>query len=304
MIYYAGLDVGGTYSRVKIEDESGNILGEFLGIGCSISTNGPEKCREIYREIVFSALERCNLLPEDCGGICLAASGIDNESLRMTCRSFFLEMGFPPEAVKVYNDCEVFLHTSRETSIVLVAGTGSIAFGRTEQKEIVRCGGWGHLLSDEGSALDIAKRVFQAVANHMDQRISCPVLAEIFIRATGLTDLGSLNHHLNEYMIEDKAKIACYAQLAEQAAELGDETANQILLNCADALYYIVRDIYKKMKIMPGASITLWLWGSVLAKNERVFGRVKERVQQELPGVRPKVPLWSAVDTALIVAKK
>lgn len=304
MIYYAGLDVGGTYSRVKIEDETGNILGEFLGIGCSINTNGPQKCREIYREIVFSALKQCSLLPKDCGGICLAASGIDDKSLEMTCRSFFIEMGFRPEIVKVYNDCEVFLHTSQEASIVLVAGTGSIAFGRTEQKEIVRCGGWGHLLSDEGSALDIAKRVFQAVGNHMDRRISCPLLAELFIKATGLTDLGSLNHYLNEYMVEDKAKIACYAQLAEQAAELGDETANQILLDCADALYDIVGDIYNKMKIIPNTPITLWLWGSVLAKNERIFGRVKERAEQELPGVQPKVPLWSAVDTALIVAKK
>jgi len=304
MIYYVGLDIGGTHSRMKIEDETGTILGEFLGIGYSINTNGEDKCREIYREIIIPVLGELKLSPANCGGICVAASGIDNDGLEKACRAIFIEMGFRPEVVKVYNDCEVFLHTSSEASIVLVSGTGSIAFGRSVQNIICRCGGWGHLLSDEGSALDIAKKIFQAVGNHMDERISCPILADLFVKETGFADLGTLNHHLNEYMIEDKAKIACYAQLAEKAAELGDQTARQILLECADALYALVRDIYKKMKVTSGMPITLWLWGSVLTKNLMIFNHVKERAEKELPGLQAKAPLWSALDTALFVAKR
>lgn len=304
MNYYIGMDIGGTHSRLKIEDESGNMVGEYLGTGCTINTNGPEKCRELYREAVLSALSHFKLLPEHCTGICVAASGIDNEELEQICRAIFIEMGFKPEAVMIYNDCEVFLHTSPELSMVLVAGTGSIAFGRTEQNKIVRCGGWGHLLSDEGSALDIAKRIIQAVGNHMDERVFCPILSELFIKETGITDMISLNHYLNENIMDEKSKIASFAQMAERATEKGDSTARQILLDCADALFCIVSDLYKKMHVIPPTAVTLWLWGSVLEKNEIILQRIKERVEKELPGVLAKVPLWSAVDTALMVAKR
>lgn len=304
MNYYAGLDIGGTHARIKIEDEAGNTLGEFIDVGYSINSNELHKCREIYRNIVFNATSKCGLSPDNCIGICVAASGIDDERLRKSCYEIFLEMGFPAKSIIICNDCEVFLYTETGPSIILVAGTGSIAFGRSVKNNIVRCGGWGHLLSDEGSALDIAKKVFQAVGNHMDERISCPILVELFMKETGISDLLMLNHYLNEYMISDKSKIACYAKLAEKAAEMGDNTAHQILIDCADALLDLVRDIYKKIQMIPGTEITLWLWGSVLDKNRVINNRLRERAENEIPGLHAESPYLKAVEIALLVAKR
>jgi len=66
--------------------------------------------------------------------------------------------------VSVYLDALGSLHTCSNEGIVLIAGTGSACFYMKNTETIHRCGGWGHMLGDEGSAYWIShlaiKRVF------------------------------------------------------------------------------------------------------------------------------------------------
>ncbi|WP_312430152.1 hypothetical protein [Lacrimispora sp.] len=83
-------------------------------------------------------------------------------------------------------------------AIVLISGTGSIAFARGESGEITRCGGWGHVLSDEGSGFHMGMKVIKEAASHIDGRQNCPVLYQLFAEKSGLTTLDEINVFVND----------------------------------------------------------------------------------------------------------
>ena len=97
------------------------------------------------------------------GVLCSHQRGVDNQKQVGECCEIFSELGFPGEHILVYNDCEIILELTDRPAVVLVAGTGSIAFGKNSKGESMRCGGWGPVLSDEGSGMDMGKRVLRAV---------------------------------------------------------------------------------------------------------------------------------------------
>lgn len=303
MKYYCGLDVGGTSARLKIQREDGAVLGEFLGKGCTLNVDGTTASALRYHSLVMGALEELGLSVEDCGGICAAASGVDTEQNEKDCKKFFTDMGFPPEIICICNDCEVLLLSSDEPDMILISGTGSIAIGRKEDGSTVRCGGWGHILSDEGSAFDLALRIFRAVGMHLDGRAYCPILTDKLMNELRIREPVELNVYVGKNIL-DRTKIACYAKLAAEAAYEGDEGARQILEDCADVLYKMILDTLKKLQFPPEKEVTIWLWGSVLASpDSAVAGILEKKICSEL-GYKIGFPPYRALDAALIVARK
>lgn len=300
--YYAGLDIGGTNGRLKVCDMAGTVLGEFTAPGCSINTDGAEKSRLRYRELVLPALKKLELDPGWCLGICVAASGIDSPSDEHDCRSSFEEMGFPHEKLLVLNDCEVFLHLTETPSLVVISGTGSVCFGRDTKGNIYRTGGWNHILSDEGSAFDLGLKVLRAVADDLSGRIKCPILTPFLVKATGLDNLEKMDDFVNANLME-KSEIARLSLFAYQAAALGDHEAIRIQRECGEALWGLIRDTAAKMDLKsPSDELNLWLWGSVLVKNDIIRSMVEERVREAMPGIGIGTPGMSALDTALKAA--
>lgn len=300
MLYYAGLDVGGTSARLKLTLKDGTELGEYFGQGCTLNVEGCGETRTRYRRLVLDALREKALDPKECAGICVAASGIDSEENEIQCRQIFEEMGFEAAHITVCNDCEVLLRCSASADIVLVSGTGSIAVGRRADGTYVRCGGWGHILSDEGSAYDIAVRTFRLVGNHMDGRAHCPVLHRLFTEATGLTELNTLNLYVNDHILS-RPHIARFARLPEQAAKQGDKEAEALLENRADALFALLKDTAEKAGKKPGEPVHAWLWGSVIAPGSDMEARLLRRAQGSRITLRH--PPYTALEAAVLTAK-
>ncbi|WP_312448059.1 BadF/BadG/BcrA/BcrD ATPase family protein [Lacrimispora sp.] len=301
--YYAGLDIGGTNGRLKICDPDGAVLGEFTAPGCSLNTDGVEKSRLRYRSLVLPALDQLNLDPDCCLGICVAASGIDSPSDEHDCRSSFEEMGFPHERLLVLNDCEVFLHMTEEPAMVVISGTGSVCFGRDKKGSIYRTGGWNHIVSDEGSGFDMGLKVLKAVGDDLSGRVKCPVLTPLIVEETGLDTLGKIDDFINANLME-KSEIARLSLFAYQAAARGDHEAIRIHRECGEALWGLIRDTKAKMNLKsPADKLNLWLWGSVLVKNDMIRSMVEEKVREGMPGTETGIPEMSALDTALKTAR-
>ena len=303
MNYYIGMDIGGTHARMKLADSNGEVLGEFTGRGCTLNVEGFAESERRYRELVLKTIERMRLSIRDCGGICIAASGVDSPEEAEACKRIFINMGFAPENITVSNDCEIFLYASGKTGIVLVAGTGSIAVGHPKSGPAVRCGGWGHILSEEGSGYYMGRSVLYAVGNHMDGRISCPRLYELFCEKCDLRTVQQLNLFLTEN-VNNKTRIACFAPLADHAALDGEEAAQNIIEDSSQKLYGLVRDVFIKMNDTSNCkAVPVWLWGSVLVHSKPVYQRVKALLEENLH-VQAAFPPCSAIDAALAVARR
>ncbi len=271
-----------------------------------MNTDGFELCNEKYRKFILPVLKENHLKAEDCIRICIAASGIDSKRQEEECRRSFTEMGFKQESIAVHNDCEIFLHMSSGPAIVLISGTGSIAFARGESGEITRCGGWGHVLSDEGSGFHMGMKVIKEAASHIDGRQNCPVLYQLFAEKSGLTTLDEINVFVNDCLME-KAEIASYSILAEKACIMGEEAGLKIIRECRDELFALVRDVYNKAglhKYRGEEPIELWYWGSVLLKNKILGAELSQIINKEFPNITIKIPQLSALDTALELAKR
>lgn len=306
MNYFAGLDIGGTHGRLRCCAVDGTELGTFQSDGCSINTDGPEKSRLRCRKLVLPALQSMGLSPDECDGICVAASGIDSPSLEKSIRDTFEEMGFRPEILYVMNDCEIFLHMSDGISLALISGTGSICFGRNEQGYVVRTGGWNHIVSDEGSGFDMGLKVLKATADAIDERIPSSLLTEMVIQESGISDLETWNDFINKHLFE-KSAIAKFALTGYQAASLGDETALSIHRICADALYGLVADTLRKLefaKYEKQKQADLWLWGSLLVKNHILREMLIDKLAESYQEVRVGIPECSALDVAVRIAAK
>jgi N-acetylglucosamine kinase-like BadF-type ATPase len=302
MGYYIGMDIGGTSARMKLSDAAGKPLGESTGQGCTLNVEGYEETRRRCRELVLTTLQEHYLQPIDCLGICVAASGVDSPELALQCGDIFLEMGFLKQKLIVCNDCQIFLLHSGQPGIVLVSGTGSIAVGLTPDGRFVRCGGWGHILSDEGSAFYMGARVLQSVGNHIDGRLFCPKLYSLFCEKSPVRTLTKLNAYINAN-INTKTQIAGFAPLADQAAKEGEAEAEKIIDDCVQSLFALVRDTCIKMGFTPQEEISVLLWGSILTKSEPVATRLRRRLKDELH-VKTAFPPCSALDVALQVAQR
>lgn len=317
MFFYAGLDVGGTSGRVKFADENSNVIGEYVGVGCAYNTEGFERGREKYSRLMHEALSEYGLKSSDCIGICIAASGIDSDAQAAQVKSIFEELGFDDRRILAVNDCEIFLRLSEGAVLVSIAGTGCICCGRSESGKIFRTGGWNHILSDEGSAYDIGLQSVKALADHLDGRISCPVLAKRIGEVTGIDSLEKADEYVNRHLL-DKSPVGALSRVCAQAAEEGDASAEAIIRSCAAKAFSLVFDTGLKLEgKRPGRLLResahdetlndlkadLWLWGSVNVKNDMFRAEMIDLAAKRLPGVSVKLPDRPALDIALEAAK-
>ena len=118
---------------------------------------------------------------------------------------------------------------------MVVAGTGSIAYGVNADAVAARSGGWGPVLADEGSGYWIGRRALVAVMRHADGRGPRTALTPLVLEHFGLSRPDDLVNEVYEGA-ERRQLIASLGQLVEQARAGGDAVAAEILRQAANEL--------------------------------------------------------------------
>ncbi len=162
--YFLGFDGGGTKTDCILAGADGRILAR--------ATAGPSNpLRGGYTRAWFSLSEAADILlarfkitANHIRGICAGLGGAGRPAVAQRVRMFF-ERGFPNAEVDVTTDLEIALEAAFGSAegMVLIAGTGSAAFGRDASGRTARAGGRGPWISDEGSAFDIGRNAVRAV---------------------------------------------------------------------------------------------------------------------------------------------
>jgi N-acetylglucosamine kinase-like BadF-type ATPase len=228
-----GLDAGGTKTVCLLADESGRVLGEARGPGANLQAVGELDVEKVLHQVMEEALGEAGLRPD---AICLGIAGVDREDDSSIARAIMRRIGYKAKTL-VVNDALVALvaGAADDPGIVVIAGTGSIAYGRNSQGYAARAGGWGHILGDEGSGYWLGRQALQAVVRQIDQRGPSTTLTERLLVHFGIARPQDLVQVVYYRRLSPPA-IAALAAHLQPSALGGDGVAADILARGADEL--------------------------------------------------------------------
>ncbi len=232
--YYLGVDGGQSSTTALIADDAGRIVGAGRAGPCN-HVSGSE-ARAKFRSVLTQCLQQaCQSITSDFRTICFAAACLGFSGGAEDKTAYASEL-IHAKLLKVVNDAEIALEgaTAGEPGIIVIAGTGSIAYGRNAEGKTARAGGWGYLFGDEGGAFDITRRGLQAALRWEEGWGPFTSLHASLLAATQSRSANQLLHRF--YGGEERKAIAALAPMVSQQAEAGDEIASSILSEAATAL--------------------------------------------------------------------
>src|SRR6267143_4165196 len=156
--YILGFDGGGTKTECVLMNSADQVLARTFAGPSNPSRIGVEAAVHAVEESADLALRDAGLERSVISAVGAGLAGTAKAEMRERV-SCALQECFPGAAITVLTDLDAALAAAGEgPAIILVAGTGSAAFGRNADGEIVRSGGYSPSSSDQGSAYDIGRR--------------------------------------------------------------------------------------------------------------------------------------------------
>jgi len=188
--YYLGIDGGGTKTTSAIGDDS-HILATATAGPSNIVRVGEHQARESLQRSVRQACAAAGIAPEQVAHTCAGGSGAARPELAAIVRRILAEI--LPTPIDVVGDMQTALEAAFDTGpgIIVIAGTGSIAYGRDLAGNTARAGGWGFAVGDEGSAHWIGRTAVSAALRAADPRDGTPASARVPHVSPPLPDVGT-----------------------------------------------------------------------------------------------------------------
>ena len=240
---YLGLDGGGTKTAALLMDGDGNILGRGEGGPGNIIHTPDNILKRSVMDSVKQACANASVESESChfNRVCAAMAGYSDE-LRRDSFLGILHNTLNSKAIRVEPDyvAAFWGATHGSPGIVVVAGTGAIAYGRNDQGKSWREDGLGFLLGDRGSGFNLGLRTLRHTLEKM-QEGKLDRLSEAVIEHTGAES----QNHILQWLYSDfqPAKVATLAPVVGQLADSGDEAACYHLAVMARRLRHSVRQV-------------------------------------------------------------
>lgn len=225
-----GIDGGGTSTIALLaRRDSGEVIGRGVSGASNIQAVGVETGLKALEECIDRAFLAANLPRATVAAACLGLAGIDRQEGLDVIHGWASRTSLA-KTVTVSNDATLLLAagTPDGWGLAVIAGTGSIAFARTPDGEIGRCGGWGYLLGDEGSAYQITVAALRAACRAADHCGPPTVLVERFVKRMSLKEPPDLIPAVYRGPW-DRTAIAGMAPLVLAAAAEGDAVARGIV---------------------------------------------------------------------------
>src|SRR6266576_4768041 len=176
-----GIDAGGSKTRAFAVDRTGAVIGRGAGGGANLLSS-PDPQGSIGAALAESL---GSAVPQ---AIVLSCSGGDRPADREKGRAILVRLVGPEVQIEVTHDAIAALYAGNPAGcgVVLISGTGSIAFGRNLAGEERRAGGWGYLIGDEGSAVWLGLEGLRAAAHHADGRGAGTTITAHLLRDLGV----------------------------------------------------------------------------------------------------------------------
>ena len=243
---FLGVDGGQSHTRAVVGDSAGKVIGR--GAAGPANQAGHERGRENLQRAVSYAV-----------GEALGEAGRDLATTRFAAACFGLSGGpaekraiiesvISTQKLEIVTDAEIALlgGIGGKPGIVVLAGTGSMAFGKNAAGRTARAGGWGYVFGDEGGAFGIVRQALRAALRQEEGWGPQTALASLLLKECAAENVNELMHRFyTEQFPRDR--VALLAPLVDRAASDGDRVAAGILEAAAECLQKLAIAVRKQL---------------------------------------------------------
>ncbi|HUG55052.1 MAG TPA: BadF/BadG/BcrA/BcrD ATPase family protein [Vicinamibacteria bacterium] len=295
MRYVIGIDAGGTKTIGLLADETGQVLSEVRGTGANLQTHGELEVEKVFDDVMEELRQGRTI-----SAVGLGIAGVDRPHDEAVIRGILRRLGHR-ETARVVNDAAIALVAGAPdgVGIVVLAGTGSIAYGADRAGHTARSGGYGFLLADEGSGYWLGHQALRSVVRAADGRGPATRIMPILFESMEVSSVGDLVPRVYEKGLP-KHRIAALAAVVQRAFDEGDEVARALIDGGARELALAARAVARQLDLGDGPFPVVLAGGAFKACPSLVDPLVR---YLDLPGGRPSLlqvePARGAVQLAL-----
>jgi glucosamine kinase len=282
-----GVDGGGSKTRVIVADDAGTQLGEVVGPGSAVRPGQAEHSADVIAAAVLDALASCEMTHVVPKVLCVGVAGVGREPERQALWQALASRELAEDVV-IHTDISIALDDAfgEGPGVLLVSGTGSIAYGRGPAGQVARCGGWGPVCGDEGSGQWIGRRALSVVTAAADGREPETALIGAVLTAAQVNEPQELIAWAAQ---ATPAQLASLAPVVSSVADAGDLRANAILSLAVEELVLHVRTLSRELFGDERAATPVAFTGGMLTKGTTLRKRLEHRLKSAVPGAQLRV---------------
>jgi N-acetylglucosamine kinase-like BadF-type ATPase len=279
-----GVDGGGTTTTAWLAEPGCRVLGRGKSGPSNAKAVGLETARRSLDAAIRAAFDDAQLAPAPVEVACLGLAGFDRPGDRRILADWTEEARWAHRLVSGNDgDLVIAAGTPQGWGVGVIAGTGSIAVGRTPDARTARAGGWGHLIGDEGSAYAVVLDALRLVARRADGRDTPPAgldsLTERLCTALGVTQASQIVTAI--YTSDfDRSRIASLAPEVLAACFANPETARRLLAPAGGALAEMVIAVARSLGWLSGV-LPLAAAGGFLLSSTTVLQAMTDGLTQQ-----------------------
>ncbi len=300
--YVIGIDGGATKTTAVLSDLNGKILAQkssgpanFLIIGC-------DKVAKTISDLILDLCNEAEVNAQNIEAVCVGLTGAGRESDVEKIKNAITEYwnsnySIPFKKLIITSDARIALEGafSGRPGIILIAGTGSIMFGKDRSGALYRVGGFGRYIGDEGGGYSIGRQGLQAVAKSFDGRCSETKLTQLLAERFGIKSAEDL---INK-VYKENFDFSEVAPLVIQCAEDGDESCREILRKEAEELVLHIKAIKDKIRVR---TVYIAFIGGLLSQENYYTKLLRKIILQKVEGVNVILPEHPPAYGAVILA--
>ena len=295
---FSGIDAGGTSIKCVVVNDNGDLLASVKAGHANYKIIGIDKFYQRINEVLEKAKKKSKIDRIDLVGMGIAGAFSKKEIEDLEKR--LLTVNSSNTFITIDGEIALYGAFMGKPGIVIVAGTGSIVYGLTSEKEVVRAGGWGPIIGDEGSGYWIGLKGIKAAIRSMENRGEKTKLQKLIKEYFCINNLSGLVDIIYRENIPQK-DIAAVAPLVIETAYRNDKVAKKIVVEAVDELIILIKSVlensnykYKKIAVIGG-----------IFNHEMIFEMFEEKLDiMGLKTIRPLYsPGWGAIFYALEKAR-
>jgi glucosamine kinase len=273
----------------------------MVGPGSAVRPGKAEDSANVIADVVRDALTSCEMTHVTPRVLSIGVAGAGRETERHALWQALVSRDLAAELV-IHSDFSIALDDAFADGpgVLLISGTGSVAFGRGPTGATSRCGGWGPVCGDEGSGAWIGRRALSVVTAAADGREPDTALTGAILTAAQINETSDL---IGWAANATPAQLASLAPVVLSVADAGDLRANAVVSLAVEELVLHVRALARQLFGDERAALPIALSGGMLSRGTTLRKRLEHRLKSAVPGGHLRtdvvIPARGAVRAAL-----